>query len=233
MVPPFQIGFLLFPDVTQLDLTGPVQVLSRMSGARVHLVWKTLDPIPTDAGFSIVPTMTLDACPSLDIICVPGGAGITSVMEDVDVLAWLRERGDAAQLVTSVCTGSLVLAAAGLLDGYKATAHWASRDALGLFGVEPVNERVVVDRNRITGGGVTAGIDFAFHVVERVRGRDEAEAIRLALEYDPAPIGAGGTPETARPEILAAVRERMAERGGAQRLEALRRIAANSTRTEH
>lgn len=225
---PFDIGFLLFPDVTQLDLTGPVQVFARMGNVRVHLVWKTLDPVPTDAGFSIVPTATLDACPPLEMICVPGGAGVTAVMEDGEVLAWLRERGDAARLVTSVCTGSLVLAAAGLLNGYKATTHWASRDALGLFGIEAVNERVVVDRNRITGGGVTAGIDFAFRVVEQLRGRDEAEAIRLALEYDPAPIGAGGTPETARPEILAQVRERMAARGSAQRMEALRRIAAGS-----
>lgn len=227
MITAFQIGFLLFPDVTQLDLTGQVQVLSRMSGAQVHLLWKTLDPVATDAGFSIVPTMTLNDCPPLDMICVPGGAGITAVMEDGQVLAWLRERGAAAQLVTSVCTGSLVLAAAGLLSGYKATVHWASREALGLFGGEPVNERVVIDRNRITGAGVTAGIDFAFRVIEQLRGQDEAEAVRLALEYDPAPIGSGGTPETARPEILATVRERIASRGGVERAKDLRRIASN------
>jgi cyclohexyl-isocyanide hydratase len=146
-------------------------------------------------------------------------------MEDEVQLAWLRERASQAALVTSVCTGSLILAAAGLLRGYKATSYWAMRDKLSLFGAEPVAQRVVVDRNRITGGGVTAGIDFAFRVVEHLHGRDTAEEIRLALEYDPEPLGAGGTPETAMPEILAKVRERMLAGGGAERAAAVARIA--------
>ncbi len=226
MITPYKIGFMLFPDVTQLDLTGPAQVLSRMPGVVVHLAAKSLEPVPTDSGFAILPTTTLEDCPVLDMVCVPGGGGTTAVMEDEVQLAWLRERASRASLVTSVCTGSLILGAAGLLRGYRAACYWAFRDALRLFGAEPVAERVVIDRNRITGGGVTAGIDFGFHVIAHVHGRDMAEEIRLALEYDPQPLGAGGTPETARPEILARVRERMLARGGAERAAAIARIAS-------
>jgi cyclohexyl-isocyanide hydratase len=212
----FQIGFLLFPGLTQLDLTGPAQVLSRMSDAAVHYVWKTLDPVPSDAGLSLVPTKTFDSCPNLDLVCVPGGLPIVAVMEDADAMAWLRRQGEGARYVTSVCTGSLILGAAGLLRGYRAGCHWAWRDLLPHFGAEPVSERVVVDRDRITGGGVTAGIDFAFRVLEEVRGKREAQAIQLALEYDPKPPQAGGTPDTSPPEVVAFVRglmrERMADR---------------------
>ncbi|MDO9487744.1 MAG: DJ-1/PfpI family protein [Sphingomonadaceae bacterium] len=221
----YRIGFLLYPDLTQLDMTGPAQVLSRMPDAEVVFVWKTLDPVMSDCGLALMPTHRLADCPPLDMVCVPGGYGCTALMADTEILDWLRERAATADLVTSVCTGSLILAAAGLLDGYRAGCHWAWRDQLALFGATPVAERVVSDRNRITGGGVTAGIDFAFAVIERLKGRDVAEAVQLTLEYDPAPIG-GGTPETARPEIVATVRRMMAGRGLDERQAAIERIAA-------
>jgi cyclohexyl-isocyanide hydratase len=208
---PFHVGFLLWPGLTQLDMTGPAQVLSRMPGAVLHFAWKTLAPVPSDCGLSLVPTVALDDCPPLDMLCVPGGAPVAPVMRDPEVLAWLRRQADGARLVTSVCTGSLILAAAGLLKGYRAGCYWASGHQLALFGATFVEERVVEDRNRITAGGVTSGIDFAFRVIERLHGRETAEAVQLALEYDPAPV-AGGTPRTARPEIVERVRASMARR---------------------
>jgi cyclohexyl-isocyanide hydratase len=216
MPEPFHIGFLLYPNLTQLDMTGPAQVLARMPGAKLHFVWKTREPVADDTGLSFLPTDTLADCPPLDMLVVPGGYGCAAVMADEEVLDWLRAQAETARFVTSVCTGSLVLAAAGLLTGYRAGCHWAWREQLSAFGAIPVAERVVEDRNRITGGGVTAGIDFAFRVVERLHGRDTAEMIQLALEYDPAPLG-GGTPDTARPEILAATVKAMEARGLADR----------------
>ncbi len=211
---PFRIGFLLWPHLTQLDMTGPAQVLHRMPGAEVHFVWKTLGPVPSDCGLSLLPTITLDDCPQLDMICVPGGVGTAAVMADIAVLDWLRTQSAGAQLVTSVCTGSLILGAAGLLDGYRAGCHWASGDRLAEFGATYVAERTVIDRNRITAGGVTSGIDFAFRIIAQLHGRDVAESIQLALEYDPQPLG-GGTPATARPEILARVQAVYAKRRAA------------------
>lgn len=207
----FRIGFLLWPHLTQLDMTGPAQVLSRMPDTELHFVWKTRDPVPSDCGLALVPTVRLADCPPLDMLCVPGGAPVAPVMRDAEVLAWLRAQAEQAQLVTSVCTGSLILAAAGLLHGYRAGCYWASGHQLPLFGATFVEERVVIDRNRITAGGVTSGIDFAFRVIAHLHGRDMAEAVQLALEYDPQPV-AGGTPHTARPEILAQVKAMMAER---------------------
>ena len=220
----YRIGFLLYPDLTQLDLTGPAQVLSRMPGAEVLFVWKAIEPVMSDCGLALMPTHTLADCPPLDMICVPGGYGCTAMMADAEILDWLRAQAAGAELVTSVCTGSLILAAAGLLEGYRAGCHWAWRDQLSRFGAEPVAERVVIDRNRITGGGVTAGIDFAFRIVERLKGRDVAESLQLVLEYDPAPL-AGGTPDQARPEIVAAVNAAMAKRGLDDRKAAIERIA--------
>ena len=211
MATPFRIGFLLWPELTQLDMTGPAQVLSRMPGAKLYYVWKTFDPVPSDCGLSLVPTTTFADCPPLDMLCVPGGVGVAPVMRDADVLGWLRTQAATAELVTSVCTGSLILAAAGLLDGYRAGCHWAAGDSLAAFGATFVRARVVVDRNRITAGGVTSGIDFAFTVIERRCGRDAAEAVALALEDDPQPMG-GGTPATARPEVLALVEASMGAR---------------------
>lgn len=205
------IAFLLFPDVTQLDLTGPAQVLSRLGDARLQLVWKTLDPVPTDAGFSIVPTATFADVPTADILCVPGGLGINAVIADDEALDWVRRVGEGASWVTSVCTGSLILGAAGLLKGYHAGCHWGQIEQLRLFGAEPVSERTVVDRNRVTGGGVTAGIDFAFTLTKLLRGEDHARLVQLSLEYNPAPPVDAGSPERAGPELVAAYRRRIAQ----------------------
>lgn len=203
---PLQIGFLLFPNVTQLDLTGPAQVLSRVPGARTHLVWKTLDAVPTDVGFSINPTTTFDACPPLDVLCVPGGFGIEALLEDRDTLDFLRRQGAGARYVTSVCNGALVLGAAGLLQGYRSACHWMWLPFLTRFGAEPVAERIVRDRNRISGGGVTAGIDFGFALAAELAGEEVARTIQLALEYDPQPPFAAGSPQGAGPEIVARLR---------------------------
>ncbi|MBC7522033.1 MAG: DJ-1/PfpI family protein [Sandarakinorhabdus sp.] len=208
---PYHIGFLLWDGLTQLDMTGPAQVLSRMPGAQLHFVWHSLDPVMSDCGLALVPTNSFADCPRLDLLCVPGGVGVAPVMRDAVVLEWLRSQAATAELVTSVCTGSLILAAAGLLHGYRAGCHWAAGEQLALFGAEFVRDRVVIDRNRITAGGVTSGIDFAFRILEELHGRDVAEAVQLALEYDPEPLG-GGTPATARPEILAMVKAQMAAR---------------------
>lgn len=203
-----QLAFLLFPGVTQLDLTGPVQFLSRLPGAKVDLVWDSLDPVPTDAGFSIVPTATFASLPRADLLCVPGGMGIAQVIDHAPALDWVREVGSAAQWVTSVCTGSLVLGAAGLLHGYRATTHWAWRDMLAQFGAEPVEARTVFDRNRVTGGGVTAGIDFALALMARIAGEDTARAVQLALEYDPAPPFNAGSPDKAGAQLVEVYTER-------------------------
>ena len=188
------IGLLLFPHLTQLDLTGPYEVFSQMPGTRVHLLWKTLEPVQAATGMPILPDMTLIDCPQLDVICVPGGPGIAEMMEDETVLAFLREQAQAARYVTSVCTGALVLGAAGLLCGKRATTHWSAHDLL--------------QGNIFTGGGVTAGIDFALTVAEEIIGRSAAEGVALQIEYAPAPPFDSGTPETARPEVLASVRAR-------------------------
>ena len=211
MTDPLHIAFLLFPNVTQLDLTAPVQVLSRLGHARLDLVWKLRDPVMSDAGFAIVPTATLVEVPRADILCVPGGLGINDVIADDEVMDWVSAVGTSATWVTSVCTGSLILGAAGLLRGYRAGCHWAQRDMLPLFGAEPVAERVVIDRNRVTGGGVTAGIDFALALTAMLRGEAHARAVQLSLEYDPAPPFDGGSPEKADPAIVAAVKRRTAQ----------------------
>lgn len=204
------IGLLLFPALTQLDLTGPFEVFARAPDTKVHLIWKNLDPVVSDRGMAIQPTTTFDACPALDIICVPGGPGQINLMEDEEVLSFIRAQSKQAKLVTSVCTGSLVLGAAGLLEGYKATTHWASLDQLALLGAEPVNERVVRDRNRITGAGVTSGIDFALSVVSEMFGPDIAQNIQLHMEYDPAPPFDCGSPRSASEEQLKKAQQQVA-----------------------
>lgn len=202
------IAFLLFPGVTQLDLTGPAQFLSRLPGARLDLVWESRDPVPTDAGFSIVPTATFAEVPRADLLCVPGGMGVAEVTENAAALDWVRRIGGEAQWVTSVCTGAMVLGAAGLLHGYKATTHWAWHDMLAQFGAEPVDARTVFDRNRVTGGGVTAGIDFALALMAHIAGDEVAKAVQLALEYDPAPSFDAGSPAKAGAELVAVYTER-------------------------
>jgi cyclohexyl-isocyanide hydratase len=204
-----QIGMLLYPRLTQLDLTGPFEVLARISGAKVHLLWKTKDPVSSDTGLTLVPNMTLNECPQLDILFVGGGFGQIALMDDREVLGFLARQGAKARYVTSVCTGSLLLGAAGLLQGYQAGCHWLWRDQLRLVGAEPVNQRVVIDRNRVTGGGVTAGIDFALTLAALLRGPEEAQRIQLQIEYNPAPPFQAGSPETAPPELVAELRERV------------------------
>jgi cyclohexyl-isocyanide hydratase len=208
-IPPISVAFLLFPNVTQLDLTGPAQVLSRLGNVTLDLVWKSRAPVPTDAGFGIVPTATFADVTHADILCVPGGMGVTDVIEDREAMAWVRAIGGEARWVTSVCTGSLILGAAGLLKGYRAATHWSWRDYLALFGAEMVPDRVVLDRNRVTGGGVTAGIDFALTLMAEVRSPDFAKAVQLSLEYDPAPPFDAGTPEKAGPELVATYARRV------------------------
>lgn len=220
-----RIAFLLFPDVTQLDLTGPAQVLSRLGEATIELVARTRDPVRTDSGFALLPTATFADVPIAEILCVPGGFGTVAAMEDQETLDWVRQIAAGADWVTSVCTGSLVLAAAGLLQGYRAGCHWASRHQLAWFGAIPVAERVVFDRNRVTGGGVTAGIDFGLSLAAAIRGDDHARFIQLSLEYDPAPPFASGSPETASPETLAAYRALVAKHAP-DREEKVKAIAA-------
>jgi len=219
------IGILIFPAVTQLDATGPAQVLARTPGATLHMIWKTREPVQTDAGFSIVPTTTFEDCPQLDVICIPGGAGQIDLMNDAETLAFVARQGAAARYVTSVCTGSLVLGAAGLLKGYKSACHWASRDLLSAFGAIPVAERVVRDRNRLSGGGVTAGIDFGLTLLAELAGPEVAQAVQLGLEYDPQPPFQSGSPEKAGAERTARVRAQM-EKMIARRQEANARAAA-------
>lgn len=208
---PLNVVVLLFPNVTQLDFTGPAQVFSKFPNARVHLAWHNLEPVKTDAGWCIVPTTTLGDCPAADVLFVPGGAGTFDLFTDSTALEFLRAQASHARWITSVCTGSFALAAAGLLTGYQATSHWASLQMLEEFGVIPVNNRVVRDRNRITGAGVTSGIDFAFVLAAELYGSEIARNIQLAIEYDPEPPFDHGSPSKADPryvqEIINATRE--------------------------
>jgi len=210
MSAPLQIGIVLFPRVTQLDFTGPLQVFSSIPGAKVHLIWKRIEPVTSDSVMAVTPTTTFADCPQLDVICVPGGIGTDDMVNDEEMLAFVKKQAEGARYVTSVCTGSLVLGAAGLLRGYRATTHWSQMEALAPFGAIPTHTRVCVDRNRLTGGGLTAGIDFALTLVSLMVDRKTAEAIQLRLEYNPAPPFNAGSPETAPAEVLAMMRERMA-----------------------
>ena len=204
---PLQIGIVVFPKVTQLDFTGPLQVFSSLPGATVHLVWKRVELVASDTPLTVMPTVSFADCPQLDVICVPGGAGTDDMVVDEEMLDFLRAQAKAAKYVTSVCTGSLVLGAAGLLRGYKATTHWAAMKYLEPYGVEPVKTRVCVDRNRVSGGGVTAGIDFALTLVSHLADRETAEMIQLRLEYNPAPPFTSGSPDTAPPDVIARLRQ--------------------------
>jgi cyclohexyl-isocyanide hydratase len=225
MSAPLQIGLLIFPKVTQLDFTGPLQVFASMPGAKVHLIWKRIEPVPSDSVLVLTPTTTFADCPQLDVICVPGGAGINDMVNDTEMLDFLRQQAKGARYVTSVCTGSLVLGAAGLLQGYRAATHWTAMEFLAAFGAVPTHTRVCVDRNRITGGGVTAGIDFALTLVSIMADRQTAEAIQLGIEYNPAPPFNSGSPDTAPPEILARAKERIAP-NQLRRGDAVKRAAA-------
>ena len=201
-----RIGMLIFPRLTQLDMTGPYEVLARLPDTQVDLVAKTMDPVTTDRGMQIVPTVTYETCPPLDIVMVPGGPGQQDLMEDEAALSFLRKQAAGAKYVTSVCTGSLVLAAAGLLKGKRATCHWAAIEHLALLGAIPTKERVVVDGDVVTGAGVASGIDFALTLASILEGEAVAREIQLQIEYDPDPPFQAGSPEKAGPALVGEVR---------------------------
>jgi cyclohexyl-isocyanide hydratase len=205
------IVMLLYPRLTQLDLTGPFEVFARFPELKTHLAWKSLDPVTDGSGLRLLPTTTLAEAPQADILFVPGGPGQIDLMADDEVLDFLRRQAAGAVYVTSVCTGSLVLAAAGLLTGYRATCHWLSLAQLSLFGCEPVSERVVVDRNRVTGAGVTSGIDFALTLAAALFGEERAQRVQLSMEYDPQPPFPGGSVRSAKPAMVTAIGASMAD----------------------
>jgi cyclohexyl-isocyanide hydratase len=209
---PFRSGMLVFPNLTQLDLTGPYEILARIPGGQVTLIWKNLEPVRSEHGLTMLPNATFETSGPLDLVMVPGGGGINPLLEDQETLAFLRQAAANARYIVGICTGSLILGAAGLLKGRRAGTHWMSRDLLAAFGATPVAERVVVDGNVFTGGGVTAGIDVALRVAAEIAGREAAEAIQLGVEYDPQPPFTAGSPESAPPAVLHRVLARAATR---------------------
>ena len=217
-----RIGMLIFPRLTQLDMTGPYEVLARLPNTVVDLVARTRDPVTTDRGMQILPTVTYADCPPLDVVMVPGGPGQQDLMEDEAALEFLRKVAASAKYVTSVCTGSLVLGAAGLLKGKRATCHWAAIDHLALLGTIPVREKVVMDGNIVTGAGVTSGIDFALTLAAILEGEQVAREIQLQIEYDPAPPFNSGSPKTAALAMLEAVKARLAKLNEERRVVAAR-----------
>lgn len=217
--PSTTIVFLLFPGITQLDFTAPAQALSRMPGAVMAGAAATLDPIATDSGFSIVPTHDFAICPQADILCIPGGHGVADALGDTATIDFITRQAAGAQWVTSVCTGAFLLGRAGLLNGKRATTHWAYTHLLPLVGAEYVKARVVEDGNVVTSGGVTSGLDFALTLIARLRGDAVAQAIQLAIEYDPAPPHPGGHPDRAPKAITAGLKEHVYD-AAAARMEA-------------
>ena len=205
------IGFLLFPGIQQLDLTGPYDVLGSLPEVNLHLVWQDLAPVTSSTGLVFTPTMTYADCPNLDVLCVPGGSGVGALMEDPGTLDFLKAQAQTARYVTSVCTGSLVLGAAGLLRGRRATTHWAYHDLLAPLGAIAVQARVVRDGNLFTGGGITAGIDFALTLAAELYSEDVAQRVQLQIEYAPAPPFDAGSPQTAPKHVLEDANQRTAE----------------------
>jgi cyclohexyl-isocyanide hydratase len=218
------IGMLIFEDMTHLDFAGPWEVFSRLPGCEIRIISRSLQPVTAKGGLKTVPDTTMNDAPQLDLLFVPGGQGIVKLMEDRKVLEFLRRQAQQAKYVTSVCTGALVLGAAGLLKGYRAATHWDSMNILPIFGATAVSERVVTDRNRITGGGVTAGIDFALTIAADVLGVEVAKSIQLSMEYNPAPPFACGHPSVADPAVLEELRRKRAS-SQAVRLETAGRAA--------
>jgi len=204
----FNIGFVIFPDLTQLDFTGPLQVLSRLPQSATHIIAKSATPVPSDCGLGLVPTHSFASCPRLDLICIPGGSeGVAGIINDAETIEFVRQQGGVAKYITSVCTGAFVLGVAGLLKGRRATTHWAYTDLLPLVGATYEKARIVKDGNVITGGGVTAGIDFGLSVVAEIAGETTAKRIQLGIEYDPAPPFDSGNPDkqpTLKSELMSA-----------------------------
>ena len=218
------IVFVLFDNVTQLDFTGPVQVLSRLPGADIHVVTKDGKAATTDCGFSILPRSGFAQCPPADIICVPGGHGVRDAIADETIINFVRAQAKSAQYVTSVCTGAFILGAADLLQGRLATCHWAYTQLLPLFGATHQSARVVRDGNLMTAGGVTSGIDFAFELIAAISGEDVARSIQLALEYDPSPPFQSGSLAVAPDEIVANLRARVYQKAAADMESAIRNL---------
>ena len=216
MADDIRIAFLLFPHLTQLDLTGPAQVLSRVPGARVEYVAATLDPVPSDCGLSLVPTTTMSEARAADVLVVPGGDGAFDAMLDPDVVAFVRRQAEHATWITSVCTGAFVLGAAGLLAGRRATTHWASKPMLEAFGAQPVDARIARDGAVVTAAGVSAGIDMALWLAAELAGRPAAEAIQLQIEYDPQPPFDHGSAERADAVVVTRARAAAEELRGAR-----------------
>jgi len=206
-----RIGMLIFPGMTQLDMTGPYEVLARTPNSVVDLVARTLEPVTSDRGMQILPTVTYETCPVLDLIMVPGGPGQQKLMEDEATLGFLRRQAASATYITSVCTGSLVLGAAGLLKGKRATCHWSALEHLKFLGATPVSERVVVDGNIITGAGVTSGIEFGLTLAAILEGEQAAREIQLQIEYDPAPPFDCGSPKRAPHDMVKRLQARGAK----------------------
>lgn len=219
--PSVNIVFLLFPGITQLDFTAPAQALSRMPGAVIAGAAASLDPIATDSGFSIVPTHDFATCPQADILCIPGGHGVADALDDTATIDFIARQAAGAEWVTSVCTGAFLLGRAGLLDGKRATTHWGYTHLLPLVGAEPVKARVVEDGNIVTSGGVTSGLDFALTLIARLRGDAVAQAIQLAIEYDPAPPFAGGHPDRAPKTITTGLKAHVYDAAAARMADAL------------
>jgi cyclohexyl-isocyanide hydratase len=214
----FNLGFVLFPDLTQLDLTGPLQVLARLPQSTTCIVAKTNAPAPSDCGLSLLPTHTFADCPPLDLICVPGGVrGVIGAIGDRETIEFVRRQAAGARYVTSVCTGAFVLGVAGLLKGRRATTHWAYTELLPLVGAVHEPARIVKDGNLITAGGVTAGVDFGLSVVAEIAGEAAAHRIQLGIEYDPAPPFDSGHPDRAPAAVKAALLDRYAKARSALR----------------
>src|SRR3954467_3448654 len=182
-----EIGILFYPGMTQLDVTGPFEVWARLPNVRVHLLWKRIEPVISDVGLALLPTTSFAECPDLDVFCIGGGPGMVEIMDDDEVISFVREKGGSARYITSVCAGCLILGAAGLLDGYKSACHWLMSDQLAPCAAIAIDERGVIDRNRISGGGVTAGVDFGFQVASELCGEEVAKKLQLMLEYQPEP----------------------------------------------
>jgi cyclohexyl-isocyanide hydratase len=202
----FSVGFVIFPHLTQLDFTGPLQILSRLPDSETHIIAKRAGPVPTDCGLSFIPTCSFAEAPHLDLVCIPGGGtGVAEAIGDGETVQFVREKAQNARYVTSVCTGAFVLGAAGLLEGRRATTHWAFVDLLPLVGATHEKKRIVRDDNVITAGGVTSGIDFALSVIAELAGPQTARRIQLGIEYDPDPPFDSGSPDQAPADLKAAV----------------------------
>ncbi|WP_052757217.1 DJ-1/PfpI family protein [Leptospira santarosai] len=228
----FSIGIFIFSGVTQLDFAGPYEVFSKIPNVNIFLFAQSKELVVAESGMKWIPDYDFSDCPDLDVLLIPGGVGTTLLMEEFEILNFLKTKAENSKFITSVCTGSLVLAAAGLLDGYRATTHWLSLDVLKLFPVQISGERFVRDRNRITGGGVTAGIDFALFLTAELFGTELAEEIQLMIEYNPAPPFTSGHPTTATSHLVEKVKLSRETTQNRRKAAAIRVLAFNKSKSD-